>query len=213
MKAAAGNAIFLRRLDSTELQELVGTEGAVWPFWSPDSRYVGFFANGKVSKVAVLGGSPQVLGDAPGGGATWNADGTILFSTANGGALFAIPAAGGTSSPVEVSTGSPAIFPQFLPDGRHFLFTAPNATPPGIYVASLDSKQASPVIPVVSSATYVDPGYLLFQRQGTLFVQAFDPKRLTASGDPLPHRPGCLLQFGGQGCGVGSRKQRALVSG
>jgi len=175
-------AIFVRRLDSTSFQQLAGTEGGSSPFWSPDSRHVGFFANARLKKVAVTAGTPQDLTDAAPVGGSWNGQGTILFS--RGGNLFSISASGGEPRAVEVDTTPPAAFAQFLPDGNQFLYTAPGPTA-GIYVAALDSKNARLLVPGLSSGAYVDPGFVLFQRQGALFAQAFNPKALTLSGEPI----------------------------
>jgi Tol biopolymer transport system component/tRNA A-37 threonylcarbamoyl transferase component Bud32 len=178
---AAANALFVRRLDSTVVQPLAGTEGGGQPFWSPDSRYIGFVAGARLKKIAVVGGAPQDLTEG-GGPAAWSKQGTILFL--RGGSLYAMSASGGDPKPVEVDTTPPALGPQFLPDGNHFIYFASGPTP-GIYVSALDSKAARLLVPAFSSTAYIDPGFLIFQRQGTLLAQAFNPKTLAVSGDPL----------------------------
>jgi hypothetical protein len=173
-------AIFVRRVDQTAIQQLPGTEGGSQPFWSPDGRFVGFFAGGRIKKVAISAGSPQDIVEAN-GTATWSSDGLILFS--NGSDLFSVPAAGGQAKRVGLDAVSQLGYPHFLPDGRHFLYTT--ASPPGIYVASLDSPHGQLVVSGLSSAGYVNPGYVLFVRQATLFAQRLDTKAWTPVGDPL----------------------------
>ena len=135
--------LWLRPLAATAAQPLAGTEGAAFPFWSPDSRSVGFFADGKLKRLDLGGGQPQVLTDAFSRGGTWNADGVILFARTAGGPLFRVSASGGEAVAVtKLDRQSSHRFPSFLPDGRHFLFYA-QGTPDtgGIYLGSLDSRQ------------------------------------------------------------------------
>src|SRR5262249_20162382 len=120
----AGGRLWIRSLDSLTAKSLAGTEGATFPFWSPDGAYVGFFSQGKLKKIAVAGGPVQTLCDASAGrGGTWNQDGVIVFAPGSSGALYRVSAAGGTSSPVTKTSGSHR-YPHFLPDGRHFLYLA-----------------------------------------------------------------------------------------
>ena len=151
------------------------------PFWSPDSRAIGFFARGKLKRIDVAGGLPQPLADAPFGlGGTWSRDGVIVFSPNLASPLLQIPAAGGSAKPAttkdERRRDPIHMGPSFLPDGRHFLFWA--GTPdPGVYVASLDANEVKLVLRTDSAATYSPPGYLLFMRQSTLMAQPFDAAR------------------------------------
>src|SRR6185437_668496 len=138
--------LWLRPLDAPDPQPLPGTEGAQYPFWSPDSRYIGFFAQGKLKKIVVSGGSVQTLCDAlDGRGGAWNREGVIVFapSGATGSRLQLVPAGGGVASPVTPSEGSGVHrFPIFLPDGRRVLYLAMASKTPdqsGIFLASLDS--------------------------------------------------------------------------
>ena len=121
-----GSRLWLRPLASTAAQPLTGTEGATYPFWSPDSKSVAFFADAKLNRIDVGGGRPLAIADASSGrGGTWNAEGVIRFAPTNTGGLFRVPASGGM--PVAVTTLDRQInhrMPFFLPDGRQFLFGA-----------------------------------------------------------------------------------------
>jgi Tol biopolymer transport system component len=185
--------MWLRPIQSSEGKILSGTEGAGHAFWSPDSRSVGFFANGKLKRMDVDGNAPYNIADAPlGRGGSWNSEGTILFSPSQSQPLFKVSATGGTPVAVtklDKAQGNPSHrWPQFLPDGRHFLFTLrsdrPNET--GLYVASLDDPQPRLVLLTTYNASYVSPGYLLFVRDDALFAQKFDLSSLKFSGDPIP---------------------------
>ena len=160
--------------------------GAGLPFWSPDSRFIGFFAQGKLQKIDVNGGPPEVLCDAANGqGGTWNRDGIILFAPSAGSGLFRVPAAGGTPTPVAKldSRGEEGYsWPWFLPDGRHFLYAAAGRK---IYLGSLDSPDRVQLLASDSKALY-SAGHLLFIRQRTLLAQPFDPRRLTITGEAFP---------------------------
>jgi hypothetical protein len=122
MLGGVGPQLWVRATDSFQAQLLLGTANGVYPFWSPDSRYIGFFADGKLKKIAVTGGPPQTLCDAPAGrGGTWNQDGVILFAptndaTTNNGGLRRVSAAGGVPVPVTKVNGGVHRNPSFLPD-------------------------------------------------------------------------------------------------
>lgn len=193
------NQIWVRAMDTLESRALAGTDGATYPFWSPDGAYLGFFSDGKLKKIAVAGGPPQTLCDATSGrGGTWNRDGVILFSPGPGGVIFRVPAAGGTPVPVTKLPGNGVgegnRFPVFLPDGDHFVYNVgsdkPNAA--GVYVGSLSGETAMRLLPDVSNALYAQPaaqaafGHLLFRREGTLMAQPFDAKGFKTAGDALP---------------------------
>jgi len=127
-------SLWVRSLDTPDPQQLAGTDGAAFPFWSPDSRFIGFFAaQGKLKKIAATGGPPQTLCDASGGrGATWGRDGVILFCPSPGSVSHRVSSAGGVPSPVtdsKTTGGGQHRFPWFLPDGRHSLFVAPGLRP------------------------------------------------------------------------------------
>jgi len=195
--ASGRNLLWLRALDSLAVQPLAGTENPSFPFWSPDNRQIGFFADGKLKKIDTAGGSPQTLCDAPlNRGGTWNRDGVILFSPITDGPLYRVSASGGVPVPVtqlDPSRGDTSHrWPFFLPDGRHFLYIVANfgysrrSEKFGIYVRSLDSKEEKQLVRASSSMAYAPPGYLLFLRERNLFAQPFDAKSLRITGDPLP---------------------------
>jgi eukaryotic-like serine/threonine-protein kinase len=187
--ASVASPLWVRALDATESRQLPGTEGASDPFWAPDSRSLAFASQGTLKRVDISSGAPQIICDAPSGlqGATWNGDGTIIFAGPTGG-LWQVRAAGG--EPVQLTTPDQARrevshrAPDFLPDGRRFLYLAlPGNT---VYLGSLDSKVSVSLLPAESNAIYAAPGYLLFFRQGSLLAQRFDPIKGQISGDAAP---------------------------
>ena len=184
--------VWLRHLDDVEASPVPGTEDAEDLFWSPDSRWIGFFAEGTLKKVAVASGTVQTIArdvSDPRGG-SWGPDDTILFGTGYG-AIYRVAAAGGTPQPVTPldsrNEGSHR-WPQFLPDGRHFLFTVRSglADRRGVYVGTLEAETRVRLLRVESDAQHVAPGYLLFLDGDTLFAQPFDSDRLVLSGQPTP---------------------------
>jgi len=189
--------IYLQALDSWELRPLPGTEGAGSPFWSPDSRYIGFFAGEKLKRVAVTGGPAQELADVPGllgSAGAWSPEGIILVAGSNKydpGPLRAVPATGGEPTPLTTTEpGERHLYPHFLPDGRHFLYTSTGGSAPGIYVASLDAPTGRRLVADEASALVAadDQGggaSLLFVRNGSLTALPFDLERLTVSEDPV----------------------------
>ena len=193
----AGFQLWIRALDSPTAQALPGTEGAGNPFWSPDSQSVVFFANGKLKKIAISGGPAQILTEASSpivtnastAGGSWSREGVILFTSI--GTINRVSESGGASSPVTTLDASKSevghLWPQFLPDGNHFLFLAYGSPGTGgVYVASLDSKERKLILNSATNAVYVLPGYLLFTRQGTLMAQSFDAARLQLMGEAVP---------------------------
>jgi serine/threonine protein kinase len=172
---------------------LNGTQGASYPFWSPDGKFIGFFADSKLKKVEVSGGLVQVLCDAPNGrGGTWNRDGVIVFTPDAGGGLFRVTSSGG--SPVEMTKPDPSRFefshrwPVFLPDGKHFLYLVANFAgrleKNAIFLGSLDSKETRSLVSTSANAAYAEPGYLLYLRDKALVAQPFDRRRYVLSGEP-----------------------------
>ena len=183
--------LWLRPLDSETARPLEGTEGGTFPFWSPDDQSVAFFAGGQLKRIDVASGFVQKLTDAPFNtrGGAWNAAGTILFTRSATEPLFRVPAGGGKAAPAtEVSAPHMGHrYPQFLPDGQHFLFFA--FGPPesqGIYVGSLDSTKSMRVIDAESAPVFAPPHYVLFTRQGAVLAQRIDLDTLLPVGGPLP---------------------------
>jgi serine/threonine protein kinase/Tol biopolymer transport system component len=197
--AATGSKVqlWVRALDSTEAKALAGTEGAIYPFWSPDSRWIGFFASGKLKKVEVSGGLPATLCDAgvTTGGA-WSREGVILFASVGGAGLSRVSATGGEVTPVMrpdlKRQETDYLDPCFLPDGRHFLYSKFSGQKEvrGIYLGSLDGGVNERLLGDDSNAVYApssrDGGYLLFGREGALMAQPFDADRRQLTGEPVP---------------------------
>jgi eukaryotic-like serine/threonine-protein kinase len=189
--------IWVRPLDGLVAQPLQGTEGADSPFWSPDGRYLGFFAQNKLKKIAVSGGPVQTLCHAEGPGAAWNRQGVIVFS--NTGVLFHVPDTGGEPTLVAASgtAGLARGFgsPQFLPDDRHFLFFGLSASKEGNFlgVGSLDSKQTERLLSTTSNALYSPQGYLVYFQQGNLVARRFDADRMRFIGEAVPIAPGVAV--------------------
>jgi len=183
--------LYVRPLGGVAPQRFPGTEDAAQTFWSPDSRWIAFVANGTLKKVESTGGMPVDLcpvADFMGG--TWNRDGTIVFGSSKG--LFMVPAEGGTpeliSAPGDSENGH--YWPHFLPDGQHYLYTAwGDPASRGIYVGALGSNDRTPVLSVESNAAYAAPregsgGYLLFFRDQAVYAQPFDAGTFSLSGEP-----------------------------
>ncbi len=183
--------LWIRRLNSAVALPMSGTDGATYPFWSADSQYVAFFTAGKLNKVDVSGGPPQALCDAPAGrGGTWNKEGTIVFSPDTTSGLARVDAAGGTGVALTTLDGKETShrWPDFLPDGKHFLYFAHGSTSAdsGIYLAALDSKERKLLLRNDSNAIYAAPGYLLFVRDNTLVAQRFNRRSLALEGEAKP---------------------------
>ena len=185
--------LYVRPLNSDEPKALAGTERAQYPFWSPDNKSLGFFADGKVKTIDAQGGPILELADAPfGRGGTWNQNGEILYSpTVSDPNLYLVSASGGTPRVVAASDstkGSSPRFPFFLPDGKHFLYSLLQLVGPeprsDIFVGSLDNRETSLLLGGSSFGVYA-AGYLFFLRQGILMSQEFDPGSLKLSGKPV----------------------------
>jgi Tol biopolymer transport system component len=174
--------LWLRPMTSATSQPMAGTEGAAFPFWSPDSGSVGFFADGQLKRLDLGASAARILAPAPGGrGGTWSADGVILFApVARSNALSRIPAIGGSVMPLK-ETG---LFPMFLPNGRHFLFYAPGPSEnSGIYLGALDGDEATRLTAADAAGSYLPPGWLLWARGGTLVAQRLDLERRALTGE------------------------------
>lgn len=187
-------SIWVRPLGSVETRELPATEGAYFPFWSPDSQFIAFSSQGKLKKISVSGGAPQTVCNVEiTKGGTWNQKGMILLAPTSKGPLSIVSATGGTLKPVtslDVSKMETVHhFPCFLPDGDHFLYSIISEDKPengGIYVSSLRSSQKKRLLSDRSNVVYAPPGYLLFYREGNLVAQAFDPDQLELKGEARP---------------------------
>ncbi|MEE8184000.1 MAG: protein kinase, partial [Acidobacteriota bacterium] len=185
------DSLWIRSLDSLSVRALPGTKGAYGPFWSPDSRFVGFFADGKLKKINISGGPPQVICDSPSQtGGTWNHNDTIVLGGDEYSGLLRVQATGGTPIPLtRLGPNEEAHrWPYFLPDGKHFVFLgdAPRTDDHNLRLGSLDSQESVVLFNAVSNPVFAPPGYFLFVRAGTLLAQPFDPKSLSMNGDPIP---------------------------
>ena len=185
--------LWVREIDSLTAKPLEGTDDAIYPFWSPDSRFIGFFSAGKLKKIEFSGGPVQTLCDAPDGrGGTWNRYGVIVFAPSALSSLYQVSASGGVPAPVTKMDSSNKEqahhFPHFLPDGRHFLYAGRSGLNENswILVGSLDSNETKRLMNFTANTVYVAPGYLVTMRQLTLVAQSFDPDKLELSGDPFP---------------------------
>ena len=187
--ASGRSLLYVRSLTALEERPIDGTEDAAHPFWSPDSRWIGFFAFGKLKKVASGGGPVETLADRTFRlGGTWSPQDTILFVTDAQGSLAKVSAAGGSVVPVSVRDSSgkplPAAWPRFLPDGRHFLlFGQVSGSRRGVYVSSLDNPDAKFLLKSEYRAAYSTQGYLLIMHDDlSLLAQPFDVRRLELTG-------------------------------
>ena len=183
--------VWVRSLAAGESRALPGTEGASFPFWSPDGRSLGFFANDKLKRIDVAGGVPLVVADAPNArGGTWNADGVILFAPGVSAPIVRVPARGG---PVErvtqqnAGSGPAHRLPQFLPDGKRFLFSSALGTEEtnGVYIGSLDKTPPVRLVPGDTGGRFAAPDKLLTIRQGALQAYTFNAASGTVVGEPV----------------------------
>jgi serine/threonine protein kinase/Tol biopolymer transport system component len=190
---SAGGFLWLRALNEIAPRRLEGTQEAIYPFWSADSHFIGFSADGKLKTLDITGGSPVTLCDAPAlRGAAWGASGTILVTPSARGEIFRIAATGGTLVPVtklDPAQHSTHRWANFLPDGKHFLYLAANHADPrgastGVYLASLDGKLNRLLLHSFARAEYAS-GYLLYLRGTTLMAQPFDADKLDFTGDAM----------------------------
>ena len=182
--------LWVRSLNASDAQALPGTEDPMSPFWSPDSRSIGFGSKGKVRRIDLDGGRPQTLADVVRfHGGAWSPTGIILFQPAPGSDLFQIPATGGQPQkvPLDFKPYIPThLNPCFLPDGRHFLYRVlGKENEQKIFVGSLDSTQVKQVLNDGGPALYAPPGWLVFVRNGALMAQAFDAERLEVKGEAV----------------------------
>ncbi|OGU68854.1 MAG: hypothetical protein A3H45_09005, partial [Ignavibacteria bacterium RIFCSPLOWO2_02_FULL_55_14] len=195
LDSARKRNLWVRPVSALTGQMLNGTEGADYPFWSADNRFIGFFANGKLRKIEASGGPPQTLCDAPGArGGDWNLDGVILFASPSNGPLMRVSAAGGASTAItklDSTRGDLSHrWPWFLPDGNHFLYSAQTSQTGGaegdvICVGSLDGTENKVLLHASSNTAYAG-GHFLFLREQSLMAQPFDVKNLSFTGEAFP---------------------------
>jgi Tol biopolymer transport system component/tRNA A-37 threonylcarbamoyl transferase component Bud32 len=187
------NTIWIRRLDMTTAERLGGTEGAYGQFWSPDGKWLGFFADGKLRKVSSSGGPVTILADAPNArGGAWSPNDVIVYAPDYRDSLWKINASGGDAvraTQLDPAKHSTHRWPTFLPDGKHFLFLATNHSggrreDNGVYMGSVDSM-ASNLVLVSDAQALSSSGYLLYHQQNVLMAQKFDPARGTLSGEAM----------------------------
>jgi Tol biopolymer transport system component/tRNA A-37 threonylcarbamoyl transferase component Bud32 len=185
---AESASLYVRSVNAITFRKLAGTDNAAQPFWSPDSRSIGFTAGGRLKKVAAEGTPPQEIGAVDGSffGGTWGRDNTILYGTPAG--IRRVSAEGGATETVtsieKPETGH--YWPELLPDGTHFVYLAWNADSDkrGVFVAALGSQERTRLLAADSNVRYA-PGYLLFRRDATVLAQPFDADRLALSGGPV----------------------------
>jgi serine/threonine protein kinase/Tol biopolymer transport system component len=185
--------LWLQSFASTDPVALAGTEGASYPFWSPDSRSVAFFSGNKLRRVDINGGPPLTICDSgEGRGGAWNRDGVILFGGRTA-PLMKVSAAGGAPTPLtkldEKAGEHTHRWPNFLPDGKHFLFmtgaTGNDNPTNAIYLGALDSPETRKLFVASSNVVYVD-GYILYRRESSLLAQPFDARKAVTTGDAIP---------------------------
>jgi Tol biopolymer transport system component len=193
--------IWLRAIDTLSAVALAGTDNAEFPFWSPDSRSIAYFAGGKLMKIDAAGGPPQTLCDADGArGGAWGPNDLIVFGGGTGRGLQRVPSSGGAPTSITTATEGDHRFPSFLPGGRHLIFHinapgAPHVT--GLYTAALDAGQPKRLADSSTGALYLKSGVLLFARQTTLMAQPFDLDSLSLTGEQTPIAEG--VETGGYG--------------
>jgi Tol biopolymer transport system component len=195
--------LWVRSLLSGDASALAGTDGASFPFWSPDSRSIGFFASDRLKRIGIDGGSLRDLAPAPvGTGGTWNGDGVILFTSVPDAPISRVPEAGGEmirflpgSGPVGQSPGNR--FPQFLPDGRRYLYYMAEAQIRGVYVGTLDAPERRRLFDADAAAVFVPPASILFLRAGTLFLQRLDMTTLALEGEARTIAKGVIVDSTG----------------
>ncbi|MBK7367352.1 MAG: serine/threonine-protein kinase [Candidatus Eisenbacteria bacterium] len=190
--SAGTDRLWVRSLAQEGIRLLEGTEGATWPFWSPDSRDVAFFSEGKLRRIAISGGGARALCAASSGrGGAWGSAGQIVFSPDPRGGIFAVAAGGGVPralTAVDSAAGETSHrFPTFLPDGKHFLFVvnaASNAGESQVMTGALDGARIRPLLTAHSAPVFAAPDRILFTRDGALLAQRMDLRTLAPVGEP-----------------------------
>jgi Tol biopolymer transport system component len=188
----AGSRLWLRRMDELVARPLTGTYGGQFPFWSPDSRSIGFFADAQLKRLDLDGGGVRTLAHADGArGGTWSKRGVILYTLSFTGGLWRVPASGGTpvvATTIDTVSETTHRWPQFMPDGDHFIYFAARHDDPvrtaAIWYGALSGGPARKILEVPNNAVYAS-GHLLYVRDSTLVAQRFDPRSGRLSGDPV----------------------------
>jgi serine/threonine protein kinase/WD40 repeat protein len=196
--------LFLRRMDSVDPTALAGTTNATTPFFSPDGRWIGFFADGQLKKISTSGGVPMTLCAAPvGAGGSWGTDGTIVFAGTTGSGLSRVSQAGGSPEPVTRLNVQKGEFshrwPEWLPDGRTVLYTVGTTgswDDAQIVAQSLGSDERSVLVQGGTNPHYV-PGYLVYSRGGTIMAVPFEPTSPTVTGTPVRVLDNVVQSFDG----------------
>jgi Tol biopolymer transport system component len=186
--ASGKPSIAIRNLTTGETRKLAGTDGAIFPFWAPDSQRVGFFAGGKLKTIGAIGGSVQTVCDArQGRGGSWSRNGVIVFAGDINSPIYRVGESGGSVAPVTRlgGTGETHRLPTFLPDGERFLFSAHIGDGNALYAGSIDGKLRKRIVENASSAVFAR-GRLFFVRDGNLVSQPFDPVKLELAGALAP---------------------------
>jgi len=192
-RGPAGNGLWVRPLDAGKPTLLVGSDNVDCPFWSPDGRTVGYQSGGQLSVIDVAGGQSRALAPMTDClGASWASDGTILYVPGRGLPIMRIPESGGQPAAVgSPSTGSRRIIsqPSLLPDGKHILYTVnelrQDSEDSGLFISTIDGEDEKLLLPFLTNASFVSPGYLIYAKDGTLHAQAFDTDRRELQGEPV----------------------------
>jgi serine/threonine-protein kinase len=226
----APSRLYVRQLNQLQAQSLAATDGARDPFFSPDGQWVGFFAGGKLKKIAVSGGAAVTLADAPNSrGAVWTDGDTIIFQPTNAqpagtnvGGLVRVASSGGMPEPLTKLAGDEVThrWPQVLPGGKAILFTAHNTTAAGyeganIIVQSLTDGSRTVLVRGGYFARYLPTGHLVYMHEGTVFAAPFDVDALALTGQPAPAIEGVATnaQFGGAQFAVSNTGTLVYVQG
>ena len=187
--------LWVRPVNSLAARPLTNASNQAYPFWSPDSKNIAFFGNGKLMKISLDAGTSLPICDiSTGRGGSWSSNGAIILSPDATGGTFKVPSSGGQAEEIikpDTSNKNQSIrWAYFLPDGDHFLYSIENSTtgssaPDAVYLSSLSDTSSKKLISASSNCQYAN-GFLLFVRQGILLAQKFDPDKLEIEGEAMP---------------------------